>query len=477
MVTFKDKLYTFEEIEEKVKSGNIGDDKDFIVEALRSCFFTEDGMTVVDEKGITIMANGAHRKIMGIDGKEIVGKNTKDLVTEGIFQKSASATVFESKQQETITQNLSNGKTILVTATPIFDEEGNIKRIINNLRDVPILNALFEEQLKQETLIDTYRSELSKHNNIAHKGLIAESSEMRRVLEIAERAAMNDSIVLILGESGVGKGVIARLIHDMSKRSSKHMVSINCGAIPESLLESELFGYAPGAFTGASREGKMGLFEAADDGVVFLDEIGELPLNLQPKLLSFLETGEIMRVGSTRVKKVNCRIIAATNRELKDMVDRNQFREDLYYRLSVIPIKIPPLRERREDIIPLTITFLKEINEKNGMNKTISQEVLEVLKKAEWKGNVRELRNAIERYVVLSLNQEITLADLPKEDAFGQTKGCVSTKKLPVCLPELVAEMEDEYIALAMKKGGSIRKAAKLLNVSPTTLFRKINRE
>lgn len=477
MVTFKDRVYKFEEIEQKVLEGNIEDDKEFIIEALRSCFFTEDGMTVVDENGVTILCNGAHRKIMGMEGRAIVGKNTKDLVTEGIFQQSASALVFESKHQETITQKLPNGKTILVTATPIFDESGNIKRIINNLRDVPILNALFEEQLKQETLIDAYRSELTKHNNIAHKGLIAESTQMRGVLEIAERAAMNDSIVLILGESGVGKGVIARLIHDMSKRGSKPMVSINCGAIPEQLLESELFGYAPGAFTGASREGKMGLFEVADGGVVFLDEIGELPLNLQPKLLSFLETGEIMRVGSTRNKKVDCRIIAATNRDLKEMVDQNEFREDLYYRLSVIPIRIPPLRERREDIIPLTITFLKELNEKNGLHKTISQEVLEVLKKAEWNGNVRELRNAIERYVVLSLNQEITLADLPQEDVLVKDKKIVSSEKLPVELTEVVQEMEDEYIALAMKKGGSIRKAAKLLNISPTTLFRKINRE
>lgn len=477
MVRFNDKIYEFEEIERKVLAGEIEEDKEFIIEALRSCFFTEDGMTTVDEQGITIMANEAHSQIMGIDSEDIVGKPTTDLVTEGIFQKSASALVFESKQKESITQNLSNGKTILVTAKPIFDENGEIKRVINTLRDVPILNALYEEQIRQEALLDTYRSELFKHNNIAHKGLVAESVAMRGVLGIAERAAMNDSIVLILGESGVGKGVIARLIHEMSKRGNEPMISINCGAIPEHLLESELFGYVPGAFTGASKDGKMGLFEAADKGVVFLDEIGELPINLQPKLLSFLETGELMRIGSTKAKKVDCRIIAATNRDLKDMVSRNEFREDLYYRLSVIPIYIPPLRERREDIIPLTITFLKEVNEKNGLNKTMKQEVLEVLKQADWDGNVRELRNAIERYVVLSLKQEISLADLPCEDAVMKGKEIVSVEKLPMSLPSVIQEIEDEYIALAMRKGGSIRKAAKLLGLSPTTLFRKINRE
>lgn len=477
MVRFNDKLYKFEEIEQKVLAGEIEEDKEFIIEALRSCFFTEDGMTTVDEQGITIMANEAHSQIMGIDGEDIVGKPTTDLVTEGVFQKSVSALVFESKQQETITQNLSNGKTILVTGKPIFDENGEIKRVINTLRDVPILNALYEEQLRQEALLDTYRSELSKHNNIAHKGLVAESVAMRGVLGIAERAAMNDSIVLILGESGVGKGVIARLIHEMSKRGNAPMISINCGAIPEHLLESELFGYVPGAFTGASREGKMGLFEAADKGVVFLDEIGELPINLQPKLLSFLETGELMRIGSTKAKKVDCRIIAATNRDLKDMVSRNKFREDLYYRLSVIPIHIPPLRERREDIIPLIITFLREVNEKNGLNKIMKPEVLEVLKRADWNGNVRELRNAIERYAVLSLNQEISLADLPQEDTVIKGGEVVSAEKLPMSLPSVIQEIEDEYIALAMQKGGSIRKAAKLLGLSPTTLFRKINRE
>ena len=300
---------------------------------------------------------------------------------------------------------------------------------------------------------------------------------MRNVVQFAERAAMNDSIVLITGESGVGKGVIAKLVHDMSSRGTKPMVSVNCGAIPENLLGSELFGYVAGAFTGASREGKMGLFEVANGGVVFLDEIGELPLNLQPKLLSFLETGELMRVGSTKVKKVDCRIIAATNRNLQEMVREGRFREDLYYRLSVIPINIPPLRERREDIIPLTIKFLKEINEKNGTNKIFSGNVLKMMEQSDWKGNVRELRNTIERYVVLSIDQEITMDDIPREDTGNALCTAPSAEKLPVCLPEIIQGIEDEYIELAMKKGGSIRKAAKLLDISPTSLFRKVNRE
>ena len=288
MITYKDRVYTFEEIERKILDGNIDEDKDFIIEVLYSCFFTEDGMTVVDKDGITIMTNEAHKKIMGIDGTEIVGKYVGELVSEGVFQESASELVLKSKVQENVTQSLPGGKMILTTSTPVFDDKGQIKRIINNVRDVPVLNELYEKNMIQETLLDAYRSKIQKKDNLERKGLIANSSEMRKVVGFAERAAMNDSIVLILGESGVGKGVIARLIHDMSRRRSKPMVSVNCGAIPEHLLESELFGYVPGAFTGASREGKMGLFEVADGGVVFLDEIGELPVNLQPKLLSFL---------------------------------------------------------------------------------------------------------------------------------------------------------------------------------------------
>ena len=265
MITFRGKEYKFEEIEEKILNDDLDDVKEFIIEALRSCFFTDEGLTVVDEDGITIMVNGAHKNIMGVKGSEIVGKHVNDLVVNGEIQKSASAVVFETKHQETITQDLANGKTILVTATPIYDETGRIYRIVNNLRDVPILNELYEERMKQAALIDTYRSDIESRTNVEREGIIAESSEMRNVVTFAERVAANDSSVLILGESGTGKGMIARLIHSMSRRQGKPMMSINCGAIPANLLESELFGYVPGAFTGASREGKVGLFEVADE--------------------------------------------------------------------------------------------------------------------------------------------------------------------------------------------------------------------
>lgn len=477
MITFKDRTYRFDEIESRIKTGKMDqEDIEFLLEALRSCFFTEDGITMVDENCVTIMSNEAHQKIMGTEASRIVGRRTDELVEDGMFQQSASTLAFESQKQVTITQTIPNGKTILVTATPIFDKNGKITRIINNVRDVPILKQMFDEQLKQETLLQSYKSELTKRTELAG-GLIAESSKMRQILRVAERVSGNQSTVIIRGESGVGKGVIARLIHDMSDRESKPMVSINCGAIPASLLESELFGYAAGAFTGANRDGKVGLFEAADGGVVFLDEIGELPLQLQPKLLSFLETGEIMRIGSTKVKKVDCRIIAATNRNLEQMVAEGEFREDLYYRLSVIPIDIPPLRERREDIIPLAIAFLKEENEKNDRKVTMSKELLEAMEQAEWKGNVRQLRNVVERMVILSQHKTLQLSDLPDMSVHeGTPSGETARPKLPVSLPDVVSRVEDDYIDMAMEEGGSVRKAADLLGIPPTTLFRKIKR-
>lgn len=476
MITYKDREYTFNEIKEKIEKGNIEDDKDFIIDAMRLCFFTEDGNTIVDDKGVTIMTNEAHKNIMGIEGKNIVGKHVESLVNEGIFQESASLKAFRSGKQENVTQFLKNGKVLLVTATPICDGEGRVERIVNNVRDIPLLEQLFDERNKQEALIEDYRNRLYGPEYIKKKSVIAASAAMRRVISLAERAANSDSSVLILGDSGTGKTVVAEMIHEMSSRREAPMVSINCGAIPANLLESELFGYVGGAFTGASKSGKVGLFEAANGGVVFLDEIGELPLDLQPKLLSFLESGEFMRVGSTKVVKVDCRIIAATNRNLKKMIVENLFREDLYYRLSVIPIEIPPLRDRREDIAPLAAALLKEMNEKNGTDKTLSPKAMGELEKREWRGNVRELRNVIERCVVLSTENEISSEFIPEDPGVHREIISEERQEFPVCLREIVSSVEDKYIERAMKEGGTIRKAAELLGLSPTTLFRKINR-
>ena len=477
MITYKGHVYYDKDIIERVMNNDIEDLTDLIIELLRSCFFTEDGIAVVDGTGNVLMTNEAHKKIMNTEGKSIVGTHVDDLVKKGVFQESASRLVMKSLRQESITQRLANGKVILTTATPIFDQDNNLLRIINNVRDMPILNELFEEKLKQEMLLNTYKTELKKLDNREREVIVAASKSMRHILSLAEKAAMNNSNVLIQGETGVGKGVIAKLIYDMSMRNDKPMISINCGAIPENLLESELFGYAPGAFTGASSSGKAGLFEIADKGVIFLDEIGELHASLQPKLLSFLETGEFVRVGSTKVKKVDCRIIAATNKNLKEMVDAGEFRKDLYYRLNIIPIYIPPLRNRREDIIPLAIKFLKEINEKYGTSKTISYKLLKSMEIAEWEGNVRELRAVIERCVVLNQSDEVLSCSYQSEDDDESGNNMPFDGSFPIELREVLEKIEKKYICIAIEKTGSVRKAAALLNIPPSTLFRKLNKK
>ena len=387
MIMFEDRAYDFEEIERKIQNNAIDDkDKRFMIEALRAVFFADDGITVASGALELILVNDSYASIVGVEGSKLIGRITTSLVKEGIFEESVAEMAIKAKEQKTVVQNQINGKTVLNTAKPIFNGDGEVHRVVSTIRDMPMLKGLYDDLLKQKQLLEGYKQTLSIQMKRKTGDIIAESDKMRDIVRFAEKIAGNDSTVLILGESGVGKGVIADLIHTVSKRSDGHKVSINCGAIPEQLLESELFGYCKGAFTGANREGKIGLIEAADGGTVILDEIGELPLSLQPKLLTFLESGWISKVGSTEVKKVDSRIIAVTNQDLQKMVDEGKFREDLYYRLNVIPLEIPPLRERREDIIPLILLFLNRYNRKNGCDKTISPELLEKMQNYDWPG-------------------------------------------------------------------------------------------
>lgn len=277
--------------------------------------------------------------------------------------------------------------------------------------------------------------------------------------------------VLISGESGVGKEVLARQIHKESQRSQGPLIKINCGAIPRELLELELFGYEGGAFTGALKQGKVGLIETANHGTLFLDEIGELPMNLQVKLLQTLQDHTVVRVGGTRVIHVDLRVIAATNRDLQVMVDNNQFRFDLYYRLNVVPLSVPPLRLRKEDILPLTEHALDELNASYSFNKRFSERALKSLLTYEWPGNVRELRNIVERLVVTTPMDLIDVIDLPEyliapvDQAFAD----------PLEYRAKVAQFEKQLVAEALKKYGNTRAVAKQLNLSQSTVVRKLN--
>lgn len=295
---------------------------------------------------------------------------------------------------------------------------------------------------------------------------------MKNIQEVVRKIAITEACVLITGESGTGKEVIANHIHNLSTRSQHAFIQINCGAIPESLMEAELFGYEKGAFTGAETK-KAGLLELADKGTILLDEIGELPLHLQVKLLRVIQTKEIRRVGGTSSKKLDIRFIAATNRNLEEMVSAGQFREDLFYRINVVPLTIPPLRERKEDILPLARHFLKAFNQKYNRLICFTEETCKTLKQYTWPGNVRQLENIIERMVIMSDGDYIEADMLPKEIYKSSTQISI---EMIVPLKKQVEEAERQIITFSLSKSKSIRQAAKQLEIDHTTLLRKMNK-
>lgn len=290
------------------------------------------------------------------------------------------------------------------------------------------------------------------------------------MISASSRVALVDSTVLITGETGVGKEEVAKYIHKHSARSKKPFIAVNCGAIPENLVESELFGYEKGSFTGARQEGKMGLLEVADQGTVFLDEVGELPLEIQVKLLRALETRTVTRIGGSQPIPIDIRVISATNRNLLEMVKEHQFREDLYYRLRVVPIHVPALRDRTDDIIPLAKLFLAQYNKKYGLNKDLSHMAYRVLLQYEWPENVRELKNVIERVIVMSDGETITAEELPmyQESLWGFYE---NNGDLP--LKERLEKAEYMYMVDAYRKYKSVRKAAAALQMTMPTFIRK----
>lgn len=314
--------------------------------------------------------------------------------------------------------------------------------------------------------------------------LIAQSPRFLSALDVAQRAANSSANILITGESGTGKEVVAKRIHELSERRKKNFVAINCSAIPEHLLESELFGYARGAFTGALSQ-KPGLFEEADSGTLFLDEIGDLDLSLQAKLLRVLQDKKIKRVGENQYRSLNIRIIAATHEHLREEVQKKKFREDLYFRLNVIPIEIPPLRERTEDILPLAEYFLRKFSQSSGLTKQLSELAKKHLLERPWPGNVRELENTIERAVVLSIGPEICVRDLEVEHLLRpatETTGRGGTleqsfEKLCHEMGRLfsIEELEHLYIQFALQLNqGAKEKTAKDLGIDRKTLYRKL---
>ncbi|MRM88552.1 PAS domain S-box protein [Faecalicatena contorta] len=439
--------------------------------------FSFDGIYITDGDARTIKINSAYENITGLRKEDLLDKNMKDLVAGGIVSESGSLIAIKNKKPVTLYQEFKTGKRALITSSPVLDEAGQVTMVVTNVRDMTEIYCLKKEVAKSEEQKEKLEKEIDNlRDKLFDSDIVARDRRILSVLYLANRAAPLDVTVLLTGETGVGKEMFAKYIHQNSKRMKRPFVKVNCGAIPHDLIESELFGYEKGAFTGANKEGKPGLFEAADKGTIFLDEIGELPLNLQVKLLRVLQEGEIERIGSISPKKIDVRVISATNRDLAKMVESQDFREDLYYRLNVFPIVIPPLRERVDDIEPLIERFLTQFNKKYGMHKTFSRETAAIMKRYSWPGNIRELRNIVERVMIVSTEDCITADHLPVEVNQVQVKSGNIILDNVVDLKAHLEEIELVYIEHAMDKYGNVRDAAKSLGMTASTLVRKRKR-
>ena len=441
---------------------------------LKSSF---DGILITDGEGNVLMVNQAYERLTGIKIDEITGKNMRDMLDPTYMPNSVVLMVLDEKKTVTIPHFTRNNKSITVTGNPVFNEKGEIYRVITNVRDTTELIELRQELLRAQAMEKVYHQLEYARGAGEGEGFVALSSGMKAVFALASKVSSVDATVLILGESGVGKEVVAKYIHQNSPRSKGPFITINCGAIPEQLLESELFGYVEGAFTGANRTGKAGLFETASGGTLFLDEIGELPLGLQVKILRALESREIMRVGSTKPVVVDVRILAATNRDLEQMVANRRFRADLYYRLNVIRIAIPPLRERIEDTVPLSVYFLNYFNKRYHQRKKLTREVISELEKYPWPGNVRELKNCMEQMVVLGLDDLLQIGDLPW---YHYQEGTLRQQAVQVSgiipLKQALEETEKQVLENALKKYRTSRQISRVIGVDQSTVVRKLNK-
>lgn len=436
-----------------------------------------DGLYITDGNALTVRINKAIKRITGLGEEELLYKTMHELVETGILSRSATITVMEDKEPLTTILNTITGVQLLVSATPVFDANGDLFRVVTNVRDMSELNALKQRIDQLEGLKNHFEFQIKQLTEKLSNRLIYAGPPMENIIYQAIKVAEVDSTVLISGESGVGKELIAQIIHEHSKRHHGQFVKLNCAAIPENLLESELFGYETGAFTGARKDGKPGLFEVANSGTLLLDEIGDLPLHLQVKLLRVLQEREIIRVGGTSSIPVDVRIIAITNRHLPTMIRKGEFREDLYYRLNVVPIHVPPLRERKADIPLLIHHFINKYNQRYHLTKSIEPEVVDLLAHYDWPGNIRQLENLVERMVVTCPDDIIHRRHIPfslfsSHEYEELSQGAIILKQI-LPLRAAVETIEQMLIQKALDTTGSCNKVADLLEVNPSTISRK----
>lgn len=442
------------------------------------------GITVTDCSGKCVMVNNVHSKITGIPRSEMIGKSFKKFVDGQVFSVSSTLEVLNTKKEVELFQFTEKGYAYGVKSFPIFNDEGEIEYVVSFLVDATITEDFFLSTKRYNMVSELLEPYYEMKDLVQEGELVCCSKKMKDLIGLAKKVASSDATILITGPSGTGKELVAEILHENSLRKGKPFLRINCAAIPSNLMESELFGYEAGAFTGGKKEGYKGIFWFANGGTLFLDEIAEMPLNLQSKLLRVLQNHEFKRLGGEKVVKVDVRIIAATNASVLDMVKQKQFREDLYYRLNVINLRIPPLSERKEDVPLLAAFFLDEFNKRYDLHKRITRQAISFLAKRSFEGNVRELKNIMERLVLQSENDVIGINDMvdiytPQESERPGAEAPFNPMNIngnagEKSLKDMLSEYEKNILKSLIEEYKSPTTVAKLLKIDRSTLYRKL---
>lgn len=427
-----------------------------------------EGIVAVDANGKIFYMNNKYSKILGVRISSIIGKNIR-IIEKGATIIKVLDTGRPIKRKNNYVKTLD--KFLDVNIYPIY-EENELKGAYSIFTDVTEIEELNRKMDRVSQMAHDYNKQLYAEKKMKELDIIGESPSYINVILNAVNVAETDASVLLLGENGTGKEVLCQFIYKNSLRKSNPLVTLNCSAVPENLIESELFGYESGSFTGSKKGGKLGKFELADKGTIFLDEIADMSLAMQAKLLRVLETGEIEKIGSQKKTKVDVRVISATNKNIEEMIKRGEFREDLYYRLSVITMELPPLRDRDHDSILFLNHFLDHYNKKYGKKLVFSNKALNKIINYDWPGNIRELKNCIEHCVILCNEREIGLEHLPKKLQMVDNK----TTKANT-LEEVVNEAERWALKESYETfNGNVDEISKKLNISKRTVYRKLNK-
>ncbi len=450
-----------------------------MVDIRLNCFFeimAEDiDVFAADRNGVAVRINNNYMKNYKVKEEDVLGKTVEELEGEGVFYPSVTRQVLLHKKKVTLLQRTGFGEDILTTGVPVFDEEGEVEYVVSfPAIDIAEMSNFNQKYLRLNELVNPHPFDIfeSDTGDAEFFGVQTSNPTMRKIYGSIPEAAGSDANIMITGETGVGKNLVANLIHKQSSRSSKPFIEINCSAVPEELVEVELFGYAPGAFTGALSKGQRGKVEMANGGTLFLDEIGEISLQTQKKLLQLVQEKRMMPVGGINYQSVDFRLIAATNKDLRRSILDNKFREDLFYRINVLPIHIPPLRERKEDIPFLLHQFLESNNKIYDKGKKLSEKCMEMMMEYDWPGNIRELQNIVERLVIIGNNPIIDEQHFL--NVFSEAQDKIQENRLPL---KQRMEMFERSILKEMREGGlSTNQMARELKIGQSSVVRKLHK-